>query len=122
MGRFLDFIENVTIVLSEPKDWKMNRLGKQTTFNGKFLIFDQTGKIKCRVQGRVVQSRNSNSEVYIYNPPVFVKRHRHGSCLQLLSPNSQWFKLHFEYPARDFASAYSYVEHLLTEAYNSKEA
>ena len=121
MGRILDFIENVTIVLSEPKDWKMTRIGKQTIYKGKFLVFDYRGKIKYRIQGRIVQQRTKSSEVYIFDPPGFVKNHRHGSCLQLLRPNDNWFKLHFEYPAKDFAGAYTYVEHLLTEALINEE-
>lgn len=120
MGKFLDFIEKVSIVLTEPKDWKMERVGKVATYTGKFLVYDRVGKIKHRIQGRVVQKRHFQSDVYIYDPPVFVKTHHHGSCLQLLKPNDKWFKIHFEKPAKDFASAYTYVEHLLTEAYNSR--
>lgn len=118
MGKLKDFIEKVSIVLTEPKDWKMERIGKVTTYKGNFLIYDRKGKIKLRIQGRIVQKRFFTSDVYLYNPPEFVKNHRHGSCLQLLRPNDNWFKLHFEKQAKDFRSAYTYVEHLLTEAYN----
>ena len=120
MGKFLNFIEQVSIVLTEPKDWKFKRVGKVGTFSGRFLVYDKFGRIKYRIQGQVVQGRLDHSEVYLYNPPAFIKGHPHGSCLQLLKPNEKWFKLHFDKPAKDFASAYSYVEHLLTEAYNLK--
>ncbi len=96
----------------------MERVGKVTTYTGNFLVYDRMGKIKLRIQGRIVQKQKTASTVYLYNPPDFIKNHRHGSCLQLLRPNDKWFKLHFDNPAKDFISAYTYVEHLLTEAYN----
>jgi hypothetical protein len=103
-----------------PFDWKVVRNDSSTTFTGNFLVYDQTGKIKLRIQGYIVEWQRLPAQVYIYNPPEFVKNHRHGSCLQLLRPNDSWFKLHFDKPATDFASAYTYVEHFLTEAYNEK--
>ncbi|MGI8640425.1 MAG: hypothetical protein ACR2MG_10840 [Pyrinomonadaceae bacterium] len=103
-----------------PFDWKSTRNGSSTTFTGNFLIYDRQGKIKLRIQGYIVEWQRLPAQVYIYNPPEFVKNHRHGSCLQLLRPGESWFKLHFDKPAKDFASAYTYVEHFLTEAYNLK--
>jgi len=103
-----------------PFDWKLARNGSSTTFTGNFLIYDRQGKIKLRIQGYIVEWKRLPAQVYIYNPPEFVKNHRHSSCLQLLRPNDLWFKLHFDRPARDFAVAYTYVEHFLTEAYHLK--
>jgi len=103
-----------------PFDWESAQNGNSTTFTGNFLVFNQKGKIKLRIQGSIVEWKRLPAQVYIYNPPEFVKNHRHGACLQLLRPGENWFKLHFEKPATDFASAYSYVEHLLTEAYTLK--
>lgn len=102
-----------------PADWIIERQGGATTLTGDFLVFDRSGRLRSRVRGRIVEWTRMPAEVYLYDPPAFAKKHRHGRCLQLLHPNDRWFKLHFEKPARDFQSAYSYVEHLLTEAYNS---
>ncbi len=117
MGRLIDrgiaFIETV----AGPFDWTVERNGTQTSFAGRFLIFDRRGVVKSFVHGRIIQRDRRQADVYLYDPPEFTKKHRHGRCMQLLSPADKWFKLHFEKPASDFAAAYTYVEHFLTEAY-----
>lgn len=114
------FITRVALVLTEPRDWRVEQTGNAKTFKGNFLVYDQNGSIHHRVQGQIIEWKRLPAVVYIYNPPEFVKNHRHGSCLQLLRPGESWFKLHFDKPATDFASAYTYVERFLTEAYNLK--
>ncbi|MGI8467003.1 MAG: hypothetical protein ACR2N3_00955 [Pyrinomonadaceae bacterium] len=114
----LEFIIRVAETLTESHNWQVEQTGSAKTFKGSFLVFDQRGIIRYRVQGQIVEWTGLPAEVYLYNPPEFVKRHRHSSCLQLLRPRDSWFKLHFDKPAVDFASAYTYVEHFLTEAYN----
>lgn len=101
-----------------PFNWKFARNGSSTTYDGKFLVYDRSGKIKLRVTGRIIEWQGLPAQVYLFDPPAFVKNHRHGSCLQLLCPNDRWFRLHFNQSARDFAGAYTYVEHFLTEAFN----
>lgn len=118
MERLREFAIRKLEGLIGPLDWQIARNGSSTTFRGMFLVYDRRGKIKLRIQGQIVEWGGLPAQVYIYNPPEFIKNHRHGACLQLLRPGDSWFKLHFERPACDFASAYSYVEHLLTEAYN----
>jgi len=103
-----------------PSDWNIVRNRNATTLTGDFLVFDRRGRVRFRVSGRIVEWTRMPAEVYIYDPPAFAKKHRHGRCLQLLHPNDKWYKLHFQKPAADFRSAYSYVEHFLTEAYNSR--
>ena len=121
MGSFLDFVGNLVETLAGPINWRVENNGTSTTFTGNFLVYDRAGAIKLRVPGQIVVWQRLPALVYLYNPPEFVKRHRHGSCLQLLRPNDLWFKLHFEKPPTDFASAYTFVEHFLTEAYNLKD-
>jgi hypothetical protein len=116
----LKFIIKVAGILTEPHNWRVEKKDNLTTFDGNFLVFDREGSIRHRVQGRIIERRRLPTEIYLYDPPPFVKRHRHASCLQLLRPNDSWFKLHFEKPAQDFTGAYTYVEHFLTEAYNSR--
>lgn len=120
MGLLLDLVTSFAEAMAEPRNWQKEIAENSTVFTGYFLVFDRAGNIRTRVQGRINERWGLPAEVFLYNPPPFVKRHHHSSCLQLLSPHQCWFKLHFEKPARDFASAYTYVEHFLTEAYNAK--
>ena len=118
MSSFWDFIVSVAETFAQPSDWQVEQSGSSTIFKGSFPVFDRAGKIKLQVPGQIVEWQGLPTQVYLFNPPEFIKQHRHGSCLQLLRPNDNWFKLHFNKPARDFASAYYYVEMFLTEAYN----
>jgi hypothetical protein len=118
MERLKDFAIRKLEGFIGPFNWQTAQNGSSTTFTGNFLVYDRVGKIRLRVQGYIIEWTRLPAEVYIYNPPEFVKNHRHGSCLQLLRPGENWFKLHFDKPATDFASAYTYVERFLTEAYN----
>jgi hypothetical protein len=97
--------------------WKSKAEGLKTIYEGFFRIYDRRGKPTMKVQGRIVVWNTFPSEVYLYDPPVFLTRHKHGSCLQLLKPNDKWFKLHFEHNPKDFSSAYGYVEQMLSEGY-----
>jgi hypothetical protein len=118
VSSFWDFIAHVAETFIAPLDWQVEQSGRSTIFKGSFPVFDRTGKIKLQVPGQIVEWRGLPAQVYLFNPPEFIKRHRHASCLQLLRPNDNWFKLHFDKPATDFASAYNYVEGFLAEAYN----
>lgn len=118
MGEFLNRVMAYVETFAGPADWQSKRLDQCDTFSGRFLIYDRQGMVRLSVRGRIVQRDRRMTEVYLYDPPNFISRHRHGRCMQLLRPNDKWFKLHFEKPAADFVEAYTYVEHLLTEAYN----
>jgi hypothetical protein len=118
MRSFREFALLALENLAGPLNWQVVSNGNSRTFTGSFLVYDREGSIIMRVKGQIVEWERNPAQVYLYDPPDFVKRHRHGSCLQLLRPNDNWFKLHFDRPAADFASAYTYVEHFLTEAYN----
>lgn len=118
MGEFLNRAMKFVETPAGPINWRRESVGGYVTFSGRFLIFDRHGAMRSFVIGKIVQRDRQIAEVYLYDPPHFIKNHRHGRCLQLLGPNCKWFKLHFEKPALDFAAAYTYVEHFLTEAYN----
>jgi len=113
MNRGLCFVETVV----GPFDWRPERIGTLRALSGRFLITGRDGIVKSFVNGRIVLTSDTLADVYLYDPPIFLKHHRHGRCLQLLRPNEKWFKVHFEKPPRDFSAAYMYVEHFLTEAY-----
>lgn len=110
----MNFVET----FAGPVDWRRERIDGRESFSGWFLVYDRRGTITTHVPGRIVQRDPSVAEVYLYDPPWFVLKHKHGRCMQLLTPGDKWFKLHFDKPASNFAEAYTYVEHLLTEAYN----
>ena len=101
-----------------PFDWVSDVRAGVKTFKGRFLIYDRSGKIKDFVSGQITFRNHRTAEIYLYDPPVYVGKHRHGSCLQLLTPGDKWFRLHFEKPAKSFGDAYTFVEHMLTEAFN----
>lgn len=116
MGRLFNSLINLVETLAGPADWRRERIDGCTSFSGWFLVHDYLGRIRSQVPGRIVIRDRNVAEVYLYDPPHFVLKHRHGRCLQLLNPNDKWFKLHFDKPGSNFAEAYTYVEHLLTEA------
>ena len=118
MGKFLNRVINFVETFVGPADWKRERINGYETFSGSFLIYDHWGMIRSHVPGQIVQRDTGVAEVYLYDPPRFVLGHKHGRCIQLLTPSDRWFKMHFDKPASNFSEAYTYVEHLLTEAYN----
>lgn len=118
MSSFKELIARVAEAFKQPLEWQREQNGNSTVFKGSFPVFDRAGKIKLQVTGQIVEWRGLPAQVYLFNPPEFTKHHWHGSCLQLLRPNDAWFKLHFDKPATDFASAYYYVEQFLAEAYD----
>lgn len=118
MSEFLNRVLGFVEAFAGPIDWRSERLDQCDAFSGRFLVYDRRGAVKLYVRGRIVQRDRRIAEVYLFDPPHFIRKHRHGRCMQLLTPKDKWFKLHFDKPASDFTEAYTYVEHLLTEAYN----
>ena len=108
------FAEN----LAGPFDWAYDDRGGYEAFEGRFLIHDRSGSVQDYVRGRIAFRDPPTAEVYLYDPPVYIAQHRHGRCIQLLEPASKWFKLHFEKPPTTFGDAYTFVEHMLSEAFN----
>lgn len=113
-SRLMMFVESV----AGPLDWIEDRSRGYRAFRGRFLIYDRAGELRDYVRGEIVFRNGRTAEVYIFDPPLYLNKHRHGRCMQLLTPDSKWFKLHFEKPAHSFGDAYTFVEHLLTEAFN----
>lgn len=108
------FVEN----LAGPLDWVEDDNRGHKAFSGRFLIYDRAGCLRDYVRGQIAFRDRRNAEIYLFDPPPYLRKHRHGRCMQLLTPDSKWFRLHFEKPARSFGDAYTFVEHMLTEAYN----
>jgi len=87
-------------------------------YTGAFLLYGFDGKVKCQLPGKIIEWRGLPVDVYIFDPPMQLRKHEHGRCLQLLTPGSLWFKLHWEKPAKQFDEARAYVEQILAEAYS----
>lgn len=117
MGKLLDKALTLFETVVGPIGWRSEWNGSYTAFSGRFLVYDRSGAIRMHIRGYVTERWGSPVDVYLYDPPGFLNKHRHGACLQLLRPNEKWFKLHFAKPAYDFAAAYDYVERFLAEAY-----
>jgi len=96
--------------------WDMKVLENHIEYIGLFTVFGKQGKPVARVPGRVVEWEHFPADVYLFNPPKQLRQnHEKGACLQLLKPNSRWFKLHWEKPARTFDESRAYVEQILSE-------
>jgi len=96
--------------------WDVREVESRREYEGKFVLVGRHGEILAHVQGLVVHWPGLPVDVYVHDPPEALRRHRHGSCLQLLKPDARWFKLHWEKPAQTFDQARAYVEQLLAES------
>lgn len=56
--------------------WNKNISGIQTIYDGFFRVYDQRGKPKMKVQGRIIVWTTFPAEVYLYDPPSFLTRHQ----------------------------------------------
>jgi hypothetical protein len=100
-------------------DWIVRNLQTHREYLGLFALADQDGRILAKLPGRVFEWIGLPTEVYIYDPPIQLRQHHHGRCLQLLTPGSKWFKLHWEKPARTFDQARAYMEQLMEESFGT---
>ena len=96
-------------------DWVETALQDRTIFTGQFAVYGQDGSILYTLPGRIVKWRAFPTDVYIFRPPADLRSLPHGPCLQLVSPGSHWYKLHWEKPARSFETSLAYVEDLLSQ-------
>src|SRR5262249_10836925 len=100
--------------------WEVEEQDCCRIYRGKFVIYGAPGQAVCCVPARIIEWPGLPTDVYLRNPPCELRRHAKGPCLQLVSPDGPWFKLHWEKPARDFGDSRAYVEQLLDEAFREK--
>ena len=100
----------------EAPQWTIRLQPNHREYHGVFVLFDHAERPLVQLPGRVVEWPGLPVEVYVYNPPIALRQHRHGRCLQLVEPNGRWFKLHWQRPARSFDQARAYMEQLLAES------
>lgn len=68
------------------------------------------------VRGLVCEYPGLPLEVYLFDPPLVLRRHPHGSCLQLVSPKTRMFRLHWANPPKSFEQSRAFVEQMMWEA------
>ena len=96
-------------------EWKLVEHAHCHEYQGVFAVYGKAGMLLVQIPGRVIDWVNLPADLYIYNPPPSLRMHRHGRCLQLVTPNGGWFKLHWEKPAQTFDEARAYVENMIFE-------
>lgn len=100
-------------------EWKLVKHPHCREYQGIFMLFGWDCPSRARIIGRVIEWPRLPVDVYLFNPPRALRNHPHGRCLQLALPNSRWFKLHWQRPARTFDEARAYVETIMSEALQS---
>lgn len=94
--------------------WRCQRQLDRTIYSGEFVIFDPAGNLLFSLPGRVVEWNKFATDVYLYNPPMELRRLPEGPCWQLINRDG-WFKLHWQRPARSFEESLAYVEDMLNQ-------
>jgi hypothetical protein len=101
--------------------WEVEEQERCRIYQGRFVIFDALGQAVSHVSGRIIEWPGLPTDVYLRDPPFELRHHAKGPCLQLVSQDGPWFKLHWQKPARDFGASRAYVEQLLDEAFQGKQ-
>src|ERR1051325_8840486 len=110
------FVEPTTV-----PEWAAENQEHCRIYRGNFVISDSNGRLVRGFSGRIVEWPGLPTDVYLRDPPVELRRHVKGPCLQLVSQEGPWFKLHWEKPARNFDESRAYVERLLGESFREKK-
>jgi hypothetical protein len=94
-------------------DWRAYPKGKTTIHTGFFPLYEANGTLITGIAGRIVEWPGLGSEVFIFNPPVKIRKLSKGPCLQLIHPNGSWFKVHWNQPPHNFEEAIAYMDGLI---------
>lgn len=97
-------------------EWEVEEQKRCRIYRGMFVVYGAEGRVVHGVLGRVVEWPGLPTDVYLRDPPAELRRHPKGPCLQLVSQDGPWFKLHWQKAARTFSESRAYVEQLLDEA------
>jgi hypothetical protein len=112
-----------TVVAAPPrfawdeKRWRRVDANGQTEVVGRFRVHDRRRNRWHEFDGRLVQT-NREVAAYIADPPVEMKHHRHGACLQLVK--APWFRLHWGTQPKTLDDALIYMERMLDESFNER--
>jgi hypothetical protein len=96
--------------------WSISRADGSVVYDGFIRARGPYGR-RVAVQARIVEWAGLPTEVFLHDPPGWLRQHPHGPCLQLMfPPQSRWFTLHFTRPPTDAESARAYVHQMIAEA------
>ncbi|MFA5897628.1 MAG: hypothetical protein WC829_00810 [Hyphomicrobium sp.] len=99
----------------DEKRWQRKDKADHVEFAGRYRVYDFTARTWREFNGFVRQQGNDIA-AYIADPPQEMKRHAHGSCLQLA--NAPWFRLHWNRHPATVDDALLYMERMLDESFN----
>ena len=118
--KFLRQLMSPSLIVSPDQTarWETIRHANYEEHYGFFVTRDSNGRVQCSLAGRIVERSNGSVSVFVRDPPERLRQHRHGPCLQLVSPNDRWFRLHWEKPPKGAEASRVYVEAMLAEAFD----
>jgi len=99
----------------DEKRWTLSTDGDDIQVTGRYRVLDRSRNQWREFDGYLLQQAGVIS-AYIADPPVEIRSHRHGPCLQLVQ--SPWFRLHWHRQPKDLDGALLYMERMLDESFN----
>lgn len=101
----------------DEKRWQHRQVGERVELSGRYRVFDRERQHWLEFDGLISQE-GSSIAAYIANPPVELKAHPHGACLQLV--NDPWFRLHWSRQPSNLDEALLHFEAMLDESFNRR--
>ena len=99
----------------DEKRWQRRIHENHTEYTGRYRVYQRRAGRWLEFDGSIIEQSRTIA-AYIASPPVEMKAHRHGACLQL--SNSPWFRLHWTRPPANVDEALLYMERMLHESFN----
>lgn len=99
----------------DEKRWRRSLEDGYAQITGRYRAFDRQRRAWREFEGYLTQ-RGRHITAYIADPPVEIKRHRHGPCFQLV--HGSWFQIHWQRRPKNLDEALLHVEQILDEAIN----
>lgn len=96
--------------------WRSEQHGPDTVHTGYYWAWDLGQLRRVAVPGRIVVRDGHVAGVFVGHPPDWLRRHPKGSCLQLLAPGSEWFRMHWNRGPLLMETARAYMNDMIAEA------
>jgi hypothetical protein len=101
----------------DEKRWRRIDGAGQTELVGRYRVLDRQRRRWHEFDGRLIE-RDRDIAAYIADPPIEMKHHRHGACLQLVQ--APWFRLHWSSRPKNLDDALLYMERMIEESFNER--
>lgn len=101
----------------DEKRWRQRRSPDGVELVGHYRVYDRRRRQWRQFRGRLLQ-QGGDIAAYIADPPVEMRSHRHGACLQLVE--GDWFRLHWQRAPNGLDDALLYLELMLSESLNGR--